>query len=656
MRKILVANRGEIAVRVIDTCRKMNIASVAVFSEADRGALHMDCADEAVCVGPPPVEDSYLDPARILRAARDTGAEGIHPGYGFLSENADFARAVQGQGLTWIGPSPTAMETMASKIRSREIAVDHGVPVVPALAFDADQQPDLQAVAALGFPLLIKASAGGGGIGMREVHEPEDLESALEEAGAQALRQFGDGSLLVERLVAGARHVEVQVVGDSSGNLLHLYDRDCSLQRRRQKLIEEAPAPGLPAELRNNLHSAALRLAAAVDYQGVGTVEFLVQGEDYYLLEMNTRLQVEHGVTEAVLGLDLVQMQIEIARGQALSLKQDEVIPRGHAIEARVYAEDPLRQFAPATGTVVAFHAPTAESIRIDTGIVGGEQVSHYYDGLLCKLIASGSNRVEAGRSLCRSLENTCIAGVTTNQRFLRALLQDSSWNEVAMHTTEVEERLPDYLAQSEIPEQDAQTALMAATVWQFLRSPPDADRAPWPGGFQYRRNSHWNLGARNHCLDWRWCSADSFHFTGSDDELRVLDYDASRPDLLKLEIHGVQRTFHCHADDDALTVHEPALGNVALHYLEPGSQREQAEDPSSCISAGPGLVLKVLVEPGQLVSTGDDLLVIESMKMESTLSSRCAGRVGEIHARVGALVETGELLLSIEAVSEEAG
>ncbi len=648
MQKILIANRGEIAVRVISTCRKMNIRSVAVFSDADRDALHVQLADEAVYIGPAPVEESYLNPSQLLRAASATGAEAIHPGYGFLSENADFARAVEVQGLCWIGPPPTAIETMGSKIRAREIALAHDVPVIPALILDSDkQQPDLDSISALGFPLLIKASAGGGGIGMREVHAADGLETAIREARAQAQRQFSDGSLLVERLVSAARHVEVQVLGDQHGNLVHLHDRDCSLQRRRQKVIEEAPAPGLSDQLRGKLHSAALRLAAAVDSCGAGTVEFLVQGDEFFLLEMNTRLQVEHGVTEAVFGLDLVQLQIETARGLPLRVVQQDLEPRGHAIEARIYAEDPTRQFAPASGVIAAFHPPQAKGLRVDSGIAAGSRLSHHYDGLLCKLIAWGADRTAATQALLGALQDCCIAGVPTNQRFLQALLQGPAWPDTALHTHLVEDQLADYLERSTVAENEVNLALLAATLWQFLQQPPDADQMAWPGGFEYQRETGWEIEGKNHAVAWRWCSRDDFHFTGTDNRVRLVQPGR---ELLRLEIDGVRRSFRFYPDADSVTVYETSIGSITLRRRRSTGHTDHSGDPATCTSSGPGVVLKVLVAPGDLVTRGDALLVIESMKMESTLNARCSGRISEINTAPGALVESGQLLATIEA------
>jgi acetyl-CoA/propionyl-CoA carboxylase biotin carboxyl carrier protein len=652
MRKILIANRGEIAVRVINTCKAMHIRSVAVYSTADRDALHVQLADEAVCLGAAPVEDSYLNSARIIEAAMESGAEAIHPGYGFLSENAEFARAVMASGLCWIGPPVSAMEAMASKIRSREIAISHNVPVMPALSLERSAQPELMSIAALGLPLLLKASAGGGGIGMREVHSADELENAIGETRAQAERQFGDGALLIERLVGNARHIEVQVLGDQQGKLLHLHDRDCSLQRRRQKVIEEAPAPGLSPALRESLHAAALRLAAAVDYQGVGTVEFLVEGENFYLLEMNTRLQVEHGVTEAVFGLDLVRLQIDIASGLPLQLSQEDLAPCGHAIEARIYAEDPLLQFTPATGTITGLHFPLETSLRVDQGLALNTRVGHHYDGLLCKVIAAGSDRSAASAALLSGLQDSCIAGVSTNLRFLRALLEGEAWRDAAVSTRHLEENLAHYQEQSIPTESAVECALIAATVWQFLRQPPEADRVPWPGAYCYQRESRWLHRNHTHCLQWRWESAGCFHFPNSDMHVR-LDSTTTQTDSLILELNGLRRCFRFFQNTGSITVFEPAIGDLTLSPAHGPAKAGRGENPARCTSPGPGLVLKLLVNKGDQVAAGDPLVVLESMKMESTLSAGCSGVVDELCIEPGALVESGQLLIKI-ATQEE--
>jgi acetyl/propionyl-CoA carboxylase alpha subunit len=649
MLKILIANRGEIAVRIIDTCRNMKIRSVAVYSDEDRDAVHVLHADEAVHIGPAAVEESYLNGARILDAARRCGADGIHPGYGFLSENAGFAQAVDAAGLVWIGPHADAMEAMASKIRAREIAQQQQVPVIPAYTLATDVgAPDLAAISAMGLPLLVKASAGGGGIGMREIHDAQDLGETIAQARLQAERQFGDGALIIERLLSNARHVEVQVLGDQHGNLLHLHERDCSMQRRRQKLIEEAPAPGLDLALRQQLRDAALRLAAAVSYHGVGTVEFLVQGEEFFLLEMNTRLQVEHGVTEEICGLDLVQLQIEVAMGRCLPMTQEQVSCEGHAIEARIYAEDPTMLFAPSVGEVSVFESYIGDAVRLDSGVAAGSRVSLHYDGLLCKLIAHGEDRQEATRALVNALRQLCIAGVTTNVRLLVALLQSQDWREQTLHIATVEQQITQHLSAASIPDADLKTLSMAATVWQFLSNPPAADLVPWPGGFQLLRNTSWRYAGQDLSLDWRWAAASAFDFEAGAVNLQILAFDADEPGLA-LEIDGIRRQFYFHALIDGVCVWESQLGAASFTLQSAANKQISQRQAGHCISAGPGQVLQVLVEAGQCVSNGDPLVVLESMKMESTLTAGCDGTVGSITIAAGDLVETDQLLITIE-------
>ncbi|MBT4522509.1 MAG: hypothetical protein HOC23_21140 [Halieaceae bacterium] len=648
MQKILIANRGEIAVRIIDSCRAMNIRSVAVYSDEDRNALHVRHADEAVYIGESAVEKSYLNGNSILNAALNCKADGIHPGYGFLSENAQFARDVAQAKLTWIGPSAESMESMASKIEARKLALEHQVPVVPGVVLAADAVPDLEKIGSLGLPLLLKASAGGGGIGMREIHKVEDLDSAIAQGRSQAQRQFGDGSLLIERLLSGARHVEVQVIGDLHSHLLHLHERDCSLQRRRQKLIEEAPAPGLSDDLRKQLQSAALRLAGAVDYHSVGTVEFLVQGDTFFLLEMNTRLQVEHGVTELVCGLDLVQLQIEIAMGQPLPFEQDQVHCDGHAIEARVYAEDPGAQFAPSVGEISAFENYAPPSIRLDTGVARGSRVSLYYDGLLCKLMAHGQDRDDATRALASAMAQLCIAGVTTNQALLRGLLQSEQWREAAMQLSTLERDLQHYLHCAKPLAADIDRACMAATVWQFLSDPPAADQVPWPGGFVLKRHTGWHFNQQPVSLAWRWTAADRFYFEQARVDVHVLSYETDAP-VLALEIDGLRQRFVFQNTDQGLCVWESQMGAVTL-ILQSSSDSALAEDNTGhCTSAGPGQVLEVLVEIGQSVSVGQGLIIVESMKMETTLTARSNGAVETVTCVAGDLVETGQLLVTID-------
>ena len=424
-RTLLIANRGEIAVRVIRACRALGIRSVAVYSEVDRTSPHVALADLAVPIGPAAPSESYLNVERILAAARETGAEAIHPGYGFLAENAAFARAVAAAGIRFVGPSPEAMEAMGDKLGARRTMSRLGIPIVPGSDPDADPDTLPSVGRAIGFPLLVKAAGGGGGRGMRRVDEASQLGDALAAASREAQAAFGDPRVYVERVVERARHIEVQVLADRHGNALHVFERECSLQRRFQKVIEEAPAPNLPETVRRGLLEAAVRAAAEVRYEGAGSVEFLVEGDRYYFLEMNTRLQVEHPVTELVCGVDLVQLQIRIAAGEPLPFRQEQIEVRGHAIEARICAEDPARGFVPSPGRIAAFVEPGGPGIRCDAGVVAGGVVPSEYDALIAKVIAHGASRDEALASLRGALRELVVLGVTTNTEFLATLASD---------------------------------------------------------------------------------------------------------------------------------------------------------------------------------------------------------------------------------------
>ncbi|HXW81508.1 MAG TPA: biotin carboxylase N-terminal domain-containing protein, partial [Acidimicrobiales bacterium] len=438
---LLVANRGEIALRVIRAARQLGLHTVAVYSDADYGAPHVVEADRAVRIGPAPAAESYLSVEAILRAARKEGADAIHPGYGFLAESAGFAEACESAGLVFVGPQPSVIDLMSRKDRARQIAVEAGAPVVPAVEPAKDQ--DLAGLAArvgeeLGFPALVKAVAGGGGKGMRVVAAADQLEGALATAGREALAAFGDGSLFVERYMSSGRHLEVQIVGDGTGRVVHLFDRDCSVQRRHQKVVEEAPASMNSGAARARAMEAAVRIGSYVSYRSLGTVEFLAVGDDVFFLEMNTRLQVEHPVTEAVTGLDLVQLQLRLAGGQRLGLEQEDVTVTGHAIEVRVYAEDPRHEFLPQAGTATLVQWPA--SVRVDAALEAGQEVGTAYDPMLGKLVASGPSREAARRRLIDALDETAIFGLTTNLGFLRRLVASTPFARAEMGTSWLDE------------------------------------------------------------------------------------------------------------------------------------------------------------------------------------------------------------------------
>ena len=445
METLLIANRGEIARRIQRSARALGLRTVAVYSEADRDAPHVLEADHAVAIGPAPARESYLDADRVLQAARQAGAEAVHPGYGFLAESAPFAEAVIGAGLIWIGPEPETLRAMGDKQRAREIASRAGVPVVPGSARFETVEPDAlhRAAVAVGFPLLVKASAGGGGIGMRRVDAPEQLEATVAATQSMAAKAFGDGTVFLERFVPRARHVEIQVFGFGDGTAVHLHERDCSLQRRFQKVIEESPAPGLPAPVRDAMAAAAVSLCAATRYRGAGTVEFIVDAETFafYFLEMNTRIQVEHPVTEMRTGHDLVAMQIDFARGRLAGLEQAEIRPQGHAIECRLYAENPAKMFMPSPGALARFDLPEPSAdLRIETGYAAGGTVTPHYDPMLAKIIAHGADRETARRRAISALQALQVEGLRTNRDFLIACLESAGFVAGDVHTGFIDE------------------------------------------------------------------------------------------------------------------------------------------------------------------------------------------------------------------------
>lgn len=452
MKSVLIANRGEIACRVIRSCRRLGLRSVAVYSEADRGALHVAMADDAVAIGPAAARDSYLRGDRLLDAARSSGADAVHPGYGFLSENADFAEAVEAAGLVWIGPSARTIRDMGDKQRARDLAHASGLPIVPGSARFAVGELDAldTAGAVVGYPLLVKAAAGGGGIGMRRVDRPDQLRATAEATQSMASSAFGDGAIYLERFIERARHVEIQVFGFGDRHAIHLYERDCSIQRRFQKVIEESPAPGLPDEIRERMALSATRLCRDQGYEGAGTIEFVVDADtlDHYFLEMNTRIQVEHPVTEMNTGCDLVAMQIEHARGTLHAFPQSEVTPRGHAIECRIYAENPAKNFMPSPGRLLRFEIPeqTAD-VRIDSGFRAGDEVTFYYDPLIAKLICHGSTREAAIDRTLETLRSIEIEGPATNLAFLRATISHPGFREGKVFTGFVDRFKPALLA-----------------------------------------------------------------------------------------------------------------------------------------------------------------------------------------------------------------
>jgi acetyl-CoA carboxylase biotin carboxylase subunit len=442
LNKVLVANRGEIALRVMRACQELEIPAVAVYSDADEEALHARHADEAVRIGPPPAGKSYLNVEALIEAAKETGAEGIHPGYGFLAENASFAAACRDAGLTFIGPSAEAIEKMGNKSAARRIATDAEVPVVPGSEESTSDDDAVETAGEIGYPVMVKAAAGGGGRGIRVAENEEELRKAVRVARQEAEKAFGDGSLYLEKLLTGPRHVEVQVMGDHEGNVIHLYERECSMQRRRQKILEEAPSPGISAEVREKMAGAAVRLAREVGYTSAGTVEFLVEGDEFYFIEMNTRIQVEHPVTETLTGVDLVKEQLKIASGESLSLAQEDVPFNGWAMEFRINAEDPEKDFMPSPGEISFLDVPGGPGVRVDSAIYQGYEIPPFYDSLVAKLIVWALTREEAINRARRALREYRIEGIKTTIPLHMRLLEDDAFRSGEYHTDYLEELL----------------------------------------------------------------------------------------------------------------------------------------------------------------------------------------------------------------------
>ena len=644
--KILIANRGEIACRVIRTARALGYRTVAVYSEADADALHAEAADEAVCIGPAPARESYLNISAIIEAAAATQAGAVHPGYGFLSENADFARACQKAGLVFIGPDPEAIAAMGNKAAAKRLMLPAGVPCVPGYQ-GADQSDAclLAEARRIGVPLMVKAAAGGGGRGMRLVSDLDDLPAALAAARSEALNAFGSAELILERAITGARHVEIQIFGDRHGNTIHLGERDCSIQRRHQKVIEESPSPAVDAALRARMGKAAVAAARAVNYAGAGTVEFLL-GRDgaFYFLEMNTRLQVEHPVTECVTGLDLVAWQIAVAAGAPLPLAQEEICFGGHAIEARLYAEDPYAGFLPQSGDIVFWRAPSGPGVRVDHGLARAQAISPYYDPMIAKIVVHGATREEARQRLLGALRDTAVLGLPNNLDFLTAIAANPVFAAGEATTAFIEQEFGG--AGPERPRPDERMVALAAAIWFDATayrgtgaSWRSAGAARWPlllaeaerrhavhvsprGGGRYRVEA----GGRTH---------DITLLGTADGELEL--------------IAGGIRTHAAAAFGDSLL--HLAFGGVAASFEDVTyAPREGTATGGAPAVAAPmnGKVLAVLVKPGDPVVKGQRLAVLEAMKMEHQLLAPRDGVVERVLVREGDQAASRAVLITI--------
>lgn len=657
---ILIANRGEIAVRIASTARAMGVGTVAVFTEHDRNALHVEVCDRSVAI------DDYLNATAIIDVALATGAEAIHPGYGFLSENADFAKAVEKAGLVFIGPPVDAIDAMGSKVRARRIMEAADVPVVPGYHGSKQDLKTLkEAAKKIGYPVMLKASAGGGGRGMRMVEKARDLENAIESAKREAKTAFGNATLLIEKCVINPRHVEVQVFSDRFGNTVALSERDCSVQRRHQKVMEEAPAPGLSPQLREEMAAAAIQSADAIGYVGAGTVEFLLAPNgEFYFMEMNTRLQVEHPVTEMVFGEDLVEWQLLVAAGNELPREQMELIPSGHALEARLYAEDPSKGFLPTGGVVERFRLASSDeyggAVRIDSAIKEGDEVSSHYDPMIAKVVVWGVDRDAALRRMVAVLEDLEIAGVVTNLQFLRQAFSHPAFWAAEVDTGFIERHSDDLLSEPETPSEEA-LALAALSV--MLRRSEEVATAARSSGdphSPWHSTTGWRMNSDNH-------HDLNFTYPGGEDMANVIVH--FRDNGFVLEMGDISLSASGRFDDEGTLIAD--LGDQRIkgmvHHLEddmvvdvmgqiqylslddPVASVEGHESRSGSLAAPmPGRVAKVSVKPGDAIKVGDPLMVLEAMKMEHTISAPVDGIVKEVFYAQEDRVEEGVTLLSL--------
>lgn len=648
--KLLIANRGEIACRIIKTARRLGIKTVAVFSDADIHAEHVKAADEAYHIGAAPSRESYLDGDKIINVALKAGVNAIHPGYGFLSENTVFADKCEQNNIIFIGPSSEAINAMGSKSRSKELMFEANVPLVPGY-YGENQDPAflLEEAEKVGFPVLIKATYGGGGKGMRVVRDSASFNEELEGAKREALAGFGNDKVLIERYVEAPRHVEVQVFADNFGNCIYLGDRDCTLQRRHQKVIEEAPAPGLSAELRKEMGEAAVRCAKKINYKGAGTVEFLLCGNEFFFMEMNTRLQVEHPVTECVVDQDLVEWQLAVASNEPLPLEQDQVVISGHAFEARIYAEEPNDDFMPSSGILTLFdmpneHASDLSAVRIDTGVIEGSEISAFYDPMIAKLIVHGANRNVALRQLSLALEKTAISGVATNVSFLHTLANHPSFTESPTSTHFID----DHIGELTLKDEHEQTLqlIMAALVY-INANTCKTSISPWNTltAFSLNASNHYTLPFVDFTLE---CQRNNDAMTlVYDNEHFAVNADFNGNNLTAF-INGEKHTAKFVLDEQSIAImHSGNTHQFALkskHYVA-----EKQNDGNSLQAPLNGTVVKQVASVGDNLKQGDAVIIIEAMKMEYTLTAPFDGQLSQFYFAEGDLVSHGDLLAKVE-------
>lgn len=653
IRKILIANRGEIALRIMRTCSQMGIATIAIYSDADDEAMFVRLADEAVCIGGKQASESYLDQHKIIEAARLTQADAIHPGYGFLSENAGFAQRCTDEGFIFIGPNPKAISAMGSKIGAKTIMQQRGVPTIPGYnGEDQSVQNLCEQALRIGFPLLLKASAGGGGKGMRIVRNPEDLKNYIAAAKREALAAFGDDTLLIEKYFDSARHIEFQIFGDKHGNAIHCFERECSIQRRYQKIIEESPSPALTPHLRQEMGNAAVTAAKAIGYDNAGTVEFILTPENrFYFLEVNTRLQVEHPVTELVTGLDLVQMQIEVAQGFHLPISQEELKQTGHAIECRLYAEDASNNFLPTTGTIHLWLTGKTGGMRYDTGVETNSVIDIYYDPMIAKVIAYAPNRYDCIRKMCRALQELAVLGLTTNKDFLIQILQNQQFINGHFDThflgksfTYQSQHFTDY---------KINCFAIAAFLfqWQSRRGVQQVLQhipSGWRNNYCQPQTEVFNWGSTEIELDYNLSESLQFEIiiAGSRFEVKLLELNF--PNLTCL-INRHHLRFTLAETPQNIYLHQTDWGSIALQKVSPFPEKQVIQNQGAYISPMPGEVVKVMVKSGDKVKAGDTLIVLTSMKMENTIEAFEDGTVEEVYVAEKTTVAADSVLLKMK-------
>jgi 3-methylcrotonyl-CoA carboxylase alpha subunit len=664
--KLLIANRGEIACRIIRTAKRMGVRTVAVFSDADRDALHVAIADESVLIGPAPAKDSYLHIDAIIDAARTTGAQAVHPGYGFLSENADFAQACGDAGLVFVGPPVEAIRLMGSKSASKTLMESSGVPVVPGYHGAEQELATLEAAAdIIGYPVLVKASAGGGGRGMRVVDTARELAEAVAGAKREAGAAFGDDQVLIEKFITKPRHIEVQVFGDTHRQVVSLHERECTLQRRHQKVVEEAPSIALTPERRADLASAARAAAQAVGYVGAGTVEFIADESAFYFIEMNTRLQVEHPVTEMITGLDLVEWQLRVAFGEPLPLAQEAIQSNGHAIEARIYAEDPEKGFLPATGTIREWREPTGTGIRVDTGFRAGDTITPYYDALLAKLIVHGPDRPQALARMVEAIGEFEIKGVTTNLGFLDLLLSHPQVARGDIDTGFIEREIAALTMSPPSVTSAVPLDIAAACVAVLVREqseqvgPVPASALPSALSSPWDRTDGWTItGRRSRRLGFRhgnerydavlWYARDGLSLEWRSTNAR-LQFAAREGAVFDICLGDAPERVAAAWSGRELDLTTPR-GHLDLHWIDPFAADLRETSAASRITAPmPGTVTRILAEPGANVQRGAPLLVLEAMKMEHTLRAPADGHLKALRCKVGDVVQEGTELADFE-------